>query len=49
MPESKGAYNNGAADIPAIQSAVTTVDAANVKETLIDGGYYEAGDFTGLD
>ena len=48
-PEAKGAYDNGAADIPAIQSAVVTVDAANVKETLIDGGYYEASDFTGLD
>jgi len=48
-PDAKGAYNNGAADIPAIQSAVVTVDKANVKATLIDGGYYEAGDFTGLD
>lgn len=48
-PEAKGSYNNGAADIPAIQSAVVTVDAANVKETLIEGGYYEASDFTGLD
>ncbi len=48
-PEAKGSYDNGAADIPAIQSAVVTVDAANVKETLIEGGYYEAGDFTGLD
>jgi len=48
-PEASGAYNNGAADIPAIQSAVVTVDKDNVKETLIDGGYYEAGDFTGLE
>jgi len=48
-PEAKGSYNNGAADIPAIQSAVVTVDAENVKATLIDGGYYEASDFTGLD
>ena len=48
-PEAKGSYDNGAADIPAIQSAVVTVDADNVKATLIDGGYYEASDFTGLD
>lgn len=49
MPEAQGSYNNGVADIPAIQSAVVTVDAANVKETLIDGGYYAASDFTGLE
>ena len=49
MPDAVGSYNNGAADISAIQSAVVTVDKANVKETLIDGGYYAASDFTGLD
>jgi len=48
-PEASGSYNNGAADIPAIQSAVVTVDKDNVKETLIDGGYYEASEFTGLE
>ncbi|HSK86875.1 MAG TPA: sugar-binding protein [Anaerolineales bacterium] len=47
-PAAKGSYNNGAVDVPAIQSAVITVDAANVKEALIDSGYYAAGDFTGL-
>ena len=48
-PTSKGSYNNGKADVPAIQSAVVTVDKANVKTALIDSGYYQAGDFTGLD
>jgi len=48
MPASKGAYNNGAADIPAIQSPVVTVDKDNVKSALIDSGYYSASDFTGL-
>ena len=47
-PNSKGAYNNGKADIPAIQSPVVTVDSANVKSALIDSGYYKAEDFTGL-
>jgi len=47
-PTSKGAYNNGVIDVPAIQSAVVTVDKDNVKATLIDGGYYEASEFTGL-
>jgi putative multiple sugar transport system substrate-binding protein len=48
-PASQGSYNNGAADIPAIQSAVVTVDKDNVKSALIDSGYYEASAFTGLE
>ncbi|MGV8025467.1 MAG: sugar ABC transporter substrate-binding protein [Anaerolineaceae bacterium] len=47
-PAARGSYNNGVADIPAIQSAVVTVDKDNVKATLIDSGYYDAGLFTGL-
>ncbi len=47
-PASRGSYNNGVADIPAIQSAVVTVDKDNVKTTLIDSGYYDASLFTGL-
>ena len=43
-----GTYNNGKADIPALQSPVVTVDKANVKAALIDSGYYKATDFTGL-
>jgi peptide/nickel transport system substrate-binding protein len=42
-------YNNGKVDVPAIQSAVVTVDKANVKAALVDSGYYPATDFTGLD
>ncbi len=47
-PASKGSFNNGKKDVPAIQSAVVTVDSANVKAILIDSGYYQASDFTGL-
>ena len=47
-PAAKGSYNNGKVDVPAIQSAVVTVDKANVKQALIDSGYYQASDFTGL-
>ena len=47
-PTSKGSYNNGVVDVPAIQSAVVTVDKDNVQSALIDSGYYEAGDFEGL-
>jgi putative multiple sugar transport system substrate-binding protein len=48
-PEASGAYNNGAVDVPAIQSPVVTVDSDNVKATLIDSGYYSADEFTGLE
>jgi putative multiple sugar transport system substrate-binding protein len=48
-PAARGSYNNGVADIPAIQSAVTTVDKDNVKTTLIESGYYDASLFTGLE
>lgn len=47
-PASKGSYNNGKIDVPAIQSAVVSVDKDNVKSALIDSGYYSASDFTGL-
>ncbi|WP_374689212.1 sugar ABC transporter substrate-binding protein [Promineifilum sp.] len=48
-PNAQGAYNNGVIDVPAIQSPVITVTRDNVQEVLIDGGYYTAEDFTGLE
>ena len=48
-PAAQGSYNNGAIDVPAIQSAVVTVDSANVRAVLIDSGYYNEADFTGLE
>ncbi len=47
-PSASGAYNNGATQVPAIQSEVITVTKDNVKSVLIDSGYYSASDFTGL-
>ena len=47
-PLATGAYDNGAKDVPAIQSAVITVTADNVEEVLIESGYYDADQFTGL-
>ena len=47
-PEAKGSYNNGAKDVPAIQSPVVSVTKDSVKADLIDSGYYPATDFTGL-
>mgnify|MGYP006300099359 CR=1 FL=1 len=48
-PDSSGSYNNGVIDVPAIQSEVVTVDQDNVEDVLIDSGYYDASDFTGLE
>lgn len=47
-PETTGSYNNGKVDVQAKQTDVIVVDKANVQAALIDSGYYEAGDFTGL-
>jgi putative multiple sugar transport system substrate-binding protein len=48
-PEKTNTYNNGKIDVPAKPSAVVSVDKANVKEAVIDSGYWPASDFTGLD
>jgi putative multiple sugar transport system substrate-binding protein len=48
-PPETHTYNNGAYDVPAKPSAVVSVDQANVKEAVIDSGYWPASDFTGLE
>ncbi|MFZ6018456.1 MAG: substrate-binding domain-containing protein [Chloroflexota bacterium] len=47
-PEATTTYNNGKIDVPAKPSVVITVDKSNVKEAIIDSGYWPASDFTGL-
>lgn len=47
-PEQTTTYNNGKVDVPAKPTIVITVDKSNVKSALIDSGYYQASDFTGL-
>ncbi|MGB4595976.1 MAG: sugar-binding protein [Anaerolineaceae bacterium] len=47
-PEQTHTYNNNVIEVPAKPSAVVTVDAANVKQAIVDSGYYPATDFTGL-
>lgn len=47
-PETTGSYNNGKKDVSAKQTEVIIVDQANVKASLVDSGYYEASEFTGL-
>ena len=47
-PAKTTTYNNGKIDVPAKPSAIVTVTKDNVKAALIDSGYYQASDFTGL-
>jgi putative multiple sugar transport system substrate-binding protein len=48
-PETTGEYDNGVKMVPAKQSEVITVDRDNVQEAIIDSGYWDASEFTGLD
>jgi putative multiple sugar transport system substrate-binding protein len=47
-PDQTNSYNNGKVDVPAKPSAIITVTKDNVQPALIDSGYYQASDFTGL-
>ena len=47
-PPETATYDNGKIEVPAKPSEVVTVDQSNVKEALIDSGYYDASEFTGL-
>jgi putative multiple sugar transport system substrate-binding protein len=47
-PPQTHTYNNGVFDVPAKPSEVISVDKDNVKEAVIDSGYWPASDFTGL-
>ncbi len=47
-PEQTTTYNNQAIEVPAKPSVVVTVDKNNVKQAIIDSGYWPASDFTGI-
>jgi putative multiple sugar transport system substrate-binding protein len=48
VPATDTTYNNEAVDVPAKQTPIVVVTKDNVKAALIDSGYYEASEFTGL-
>jgi putative multiple sugar transport system substrate-binding protein len=48
-PPQTNTYNNGVIDVPAKPSVVISVDKDNVKEAVIDSGYWDASEFTGLE
>ncbi|RLL48394.1 sugar ABC transporter substrate-binding protein [Oceanobacillus piezotolerans] len=47
-PETTGTYDNGSKEVSAKQTDVIVVEQENVKSELIDSGYYEASEFSGL-
>ncbi|MDW7670669.1 MAG: sugar-binding protein [Bacillota bacterium] len=47
-PETTGSYNNGVKDVEAKQTEVVVADRENVEAALIESGYYEKSEFTGL-
>ncbi len=49
IPEATHTYNNGRVEVPAKPSEVITVDKSNVKAAIIDSGYWDASEFTGLE
>ncbi|MGN1218686.1 MAG: sugar ABC transporter substrate-binding protein, partial [Phocaeicola sp.] len=48
-PETGSSYNNEVKDVPAKQTDIVVVTKDNVKAALIDSGYYDASEFTGLE
>ncbi|MBH1941727.1 sugar-binding protein [Mobilitalea sibirica] len=48
-PATDTTYNNLIIDVPSKQTPVVVVTKDNVQEALIDSGYYNADDFTGLE
>jgi putative multiple sugar transport system substrate-binding protein len=47
-PTTEAVTNNEKTDVKTKQTSVISVDKANVKQAIIDSGYYQASDFTGL-
>ncbi len=46
--ETNGSYDNGKVDVKAKDIKVITVNQENVKDTIIESGYYNASEFKGL-
>lgn len=48
-PATDTTYNNEVIDVPSKQTDVTIITKDNVKSVLVDSGYYDASEFTGLE
>ena len=47
-PATDTTYDNTTIQVPAKETPIVVVEQSNVKAALIDSGYYEASDFTGI-
>lgn len=47
--ETNGSYDNGAVEVPAKDIQVISVTKENVKNEIVESGYYEASQFKGLE
>ena len=45
-PEAGTTYNNGVIDVPGLESPVSVVDQSNIRDVLIESGYYETDDLS---
>lgn len=49
VPAKTTTYNNGKIEVPAKPSAIVTVTKDNVKEKIVESGYYPSSYFSGLE
>jgi len=45
-PKAVITYNNGVIDVPGLESPVSVVDQSNIREVLIESGYYKTNDIS---
>lgn len=45
-PKAATTYNNGVIDVPGLESPVSVVDQSNIREVLIESGYYKTNDIS---
>ncbi|MBR6959420.1 MAG: substrate-binding domain-containing protein, partial [Clostridiales bacterium] len=48
-PVTDTTYDNNKKEVPAKQTSIVVVTKDNVKQALIDSGYYDSSDFSGLE
>ena len=48
-PTTDSTYDNGNKEVASKQTDIVVVTQDNVKSALIDSGYYDASEFTGLE
>jgi len=47
-PKAATTYNNGVIDVPGLESPVSVVDQSNIRDVLIESGYYKTNDVSSV-